>query len=147
VSRSEAKGDCIGCHMTKARAYDGGHTVFTDHSIRRRPAGDSSAHVAPATLTSYFPADPASSTAIRNQGIAWAEIAETYNTYAKVGEALDSASKTAEAEKIYRLSLEQDPQQLDVLLRLAALLERSGKHTEAAELRKRAASILPRQSE
>jgi tetratricopeptide (TPR) repeat protein len=122
-------------------------------------------------LTSYFPANPASSTAIRNLGIAWAQIAEDYNTpqlldkawpmlrdaasprvqdpllYGKVGEALDSASKTAEAEKVYRLSLEQDPQQLDVLLRLAALLERSGKHTEAAALRKRAASILPRQSE
>jgi tetratricopeptide (TPR) repeat protein len=172
VSRSESHGanepDCIGCHMAKARAYDGGHTVFTDHSIPRRPANDSSRKLAPDALASYFPADPASSTAVRNVGIAWAQVAENYAApplfdkawpmlraaaghrthdpllYAKVGEALEAASKTTEAERLYRLSLEQDPQQPDVLLRLAALLGRSGKHTEAAELRKRAGVILPR---
>jgi hypothetical protein len=171
LSRSENHGgepDCIGCHMAKARAYDGGHTVFTDHSIRRRPANDSSRKGAPVALASYFPVDPASSTAIRNLGIAWAQIGENYNApqlfdkawpmlraaasrrlqdpllYAKVAEALDAASKTTEAEGFYRLSLEQDPQQVDVLRRLAALLDRAGKHSEAVELRKRAASILPR---
>ena len=30
---AHTKADCIGCHMPKAKAYDGGHTVFTDHSI------------------------------------------------------------------------------------------------------------------
>ena len=174
VSRSEShssKPDCIGCHMAKARAYDGGHAVFTDHSIPRRPTNDSSRKLAPNMLVSYFPADPASSTAIRNLGIAWAQVAENYDApqlfdkawpmlraaasrrlldpplYAKVAEALESASKTTEAERLYRLSLEQDPQQLDVLLRLAALLGRSGKQTEATELRKRAGAILPRQYE
>ncbi len=29
--------DCIGCHMPRRDAKDGGHTAFTDHRIRRRP--------------------------------------------------------------------------------------------------------------
>ena len=30
-------GNCITCHMVKRNAKDGGHTVFTDHRIARRP--------------------------------------------------------------------------------------------------------------
>jgi len=29
--------DCVSCHMPKRPAEDGGHTVFTDHRISRRP--------------------------------------------------------------------------------------------------------------
>jgi hypothetical protein len=29
--------NCIGCHMTKREAGDGGHSAFTDHRIQRRP--------------------------------------------------------------------------------------------------------------
>jgi photosynthetic reaction center cytochrome c subunit len=29
--------NCIGCHMPRRDAQDGGHTAFTDHRIRRRP--------------------------------------------------------------------------------------------------------------
>ena len=32
-----SSGDCVGCHMLKQNAKDGGHTVFTDHRISRRP--------------------------------------------------------------------------------------------------------------
>jgi hypothetical protein len=28
---------CVSCHMTRRQAQDGGHTVFTDHRITRRP--------------------------------------------------------------------------------------------------------------
>jgi hypothetical protein len=35
-----AGADCIACHMTTRQAQDGGHTVFTDHRIRRRPEPD-----------------------------------------------------------------------------------------------------------
>ncbi len=164
----DGKADCIGCHMVKGRAYDGGHTVFTDHSIPRRPRS-ASVKAPPASLSSYFPAEPASQAAGRNLGIAWAQVGENYGDsksfekawpflraaagrglndpllYAKVAEALELVSQSAEAEKAYRLSLEQDPEQLDVLIRLALLLERSGRRTEAAALRKRAVALLPRQ--
>ena len=29
--------DCARCHMPRAKPYDGGHTAFTDHRIRRSP--------------------------------------------------------------------------------------------------------------
>jgi hypothetical protein len=29
--------DCVGCHMPRLAARDGGHTVFTDHRIARHP--------------------------------------------------------------------------------------------------------------
>jgi tetratricopeptide (TPR) repeat protein len=64
--------------------------------------------------------------------------------YAKIAEALESAGNTAQAKNAYDLVLEQDPEQVDVLLRLARLLERSGNRSEAAAVRKRAAAILPR---
>jgi hypothetical protein len=32
-----AESDCVGCHMPKRDAKDGGHTAFTDHRIQRRP--------------------------------------------------------------------------------------------------------------
>ena len=122
----------------------------------------------PAALKPYF-SDPGSALAARNLGIAWAQIAENYSDarlfdkawpllreaaakgardpalYAKVGEALEAASKSAEAEKAYRLALDQDPRQVEVLLRLAALLDRSGKRAEASALRERSRVILPRQ--
>ena len=31
---------CVSCHMTRRQAQDGGHTVFTDHRITRRPQSD-----------------------------------------------------------------------------------------------------------
>jgi tetratricopeptide (TPR) repeat protein len=32
--------DCAGCHMPRRQTYDGAHTAFTDHQIRRRPSGE-----------------------------------------------------------------------------------------------------------
>ncbi len=32
---------CLGCHMPKREAVDGGHTAFTDHRIQRQPASPS----------------------------------------------------------------------------------------------------------
>lgn len=116
----------------------------------------------PDSLQPYYPAGE------RDWGIAWAQIAEDYAApavlekawpllrtaagsrprdpllYAKIAEALESAQKNREAETVYELSLEQDPAQPDVLLRLAALCERSGDSAKAAALRRRAAAILPR---
>jgi len=34
--------DCTGCHMPRLKAYDGGHTAFTDHWIRRASGNQSS---------------------------------------------------------------------------------------------------------
>jgi hypothetical protein len=163
-----AAADCIGCHMPKARAYDGGHTVFTDHSIPRRVRTYSSAKIAPESLRPYYPSDANLRIGLRNLGIAWSQVAENYASadalekawpllrtaaetrprdpllYVKIGNALESAQKTAAAIEAYELSLEQDAVQPDVLVRLAALLTRSGEPEKAAELRRRAQAIMPR---
>ncbi|MEO7144613.1 MAG: multiheme c-type cytochrome [Bryobacteraceae bacterium] len=173
VARSEprnSEADCVGCHMPKGRAYDGGHTVFTDHSIPRRAPHYPAAREKPGSLARYYPAELASSAGARNLGIAWAQVAEDYAApelfekawpllraaagrhprdpllYTTVAEALESASRTVEAKKVYQLSLEQDPVQVNALLRLAMLFEHSGDSSKAAALRKRAVAILPRLS-
>jgi hypothetical protein len=38
--------DCIGCHMPKRAAKDGGHSAFTDHWIQRRPRGGANGVIA-----------------------------------------------------------------------------------------------------
>src|SRR4051794_37190352 len=57
-----SRSDCISCHMPKAEAHDGGHTVFTDHSI----SGGSREDVA-----SYFGRQPSG----RNLGLAYVRLA------------------------------------------------------------------------
>ncbi len=49
LSKSHAggsNGDCVVCHMSKRNAKDGGHTVFTDHRISRRPEPEQQAETA-----------------------------------------------------------------------------------------------------
>ncbi len=37
ASHPSKDSNCIGCHMPRRNAKDGGHTAFTDHRIQRRP--------------------------------------------------------------------------------------------------------------
>jgi len=145
------KGDCTSCHMKKARASDGGHTVFTDHSIALHPA-------APTPLRSYFGRTPSP----RDLGLAYVQLAARHRDATYVEKAwplLRAASQsndppllnaiaailTAEGQidkaiAAYRLSLRQDPAQPETLNRLAALL---GRTPEAQQLRLKATQLLP----
>jgi Flp pilus assembly protein TadD len=60
--------NCVGCHMTRRQAQDGGHTVFTDHRITRRPEPDSAA-AQPEELAAWR--DPAPALRTRNQALAY----------------------------------------------------------------------------
>lgn len=178
TARKQAQGreaDCVGCHMPKAKAYDGGHTVFTDHSIPRRAPRYATERKAPDSIRPYYEMDAAvSPEKARDWGIAWMQIAENYALseaiekawpalrsaaslgrhdallYTKIAEALDASGRSKEALSAYEEALRQNPQErdpqqhLDVLIRLAALYERSGDRDNAAAARKRAAAILPR---
>jgi hypothetical protein len=143
--------DCVPCHMPKAKAYDGGHTVFTDHSIsthEQRP------------LASYFGREPSA----RNLGLAYIRIASNRHDTAYIEQAwpllrdavkeersdpvlhyeianvLAASGRKQQAIEYYRRALDEDPLQPDALRKLAALLEPSA---EARELRERASRILP----
>src|SRR5260370_650915 len=144
--------DCVPCHMPKAQAYDGGHTVFTDHSISthmRRP------------LASYFGRQPSA----RNLGLAYIQLASKQRDadylekawpllreaasvqppdpalYNAVAGFLTASGRKQQAIEYYRRSLQYDPLQPDALVNLAALLEPSA---QALELRERALGIVPR---
>jgi tetratricopeptide (TPR) repeat protein len=60
--------NCVSCHMTRRQAQDGGHTVFTDHRITRRPAPDE-AGPPPEDLVAWR--DPEPELQVRNLAIAY----------------------------------------------------------------------------
>lgn len=150
-SKPHQSGDCVGCHMTKSRPRDGGHTVFTNHGIGKGTT--------PEPLSSYFRGNPSA----RNLGIALAEKGGRDHDSASLERAwplLREAAQRApndpllhstiagllaasghkdQAIKYYRLSLEQNPLQPDVLRKLALLVDKA----EATRLRNEASRILP----
>jgi hypothetical protein len=165
-------GGCIECHMPKARASDGGHTVFTDHAIPRRPPPASFEAVrrtAPADLIPYFRAKLPESVAARNLGLAYAAAAAQYHApallekawpllrvaaqarprdpelYARMAGLLQAAGQTGRAAEFYQLALQLDPNQNLALVNLAGLLEQRGRRQEADRLRERALILNPRQ--
>jgi tetratricopeptide (TPR) repeat protein len=70
-------GDCISCHMTRRKAKDGAHTVFTDHRIARIPqAADDNSSATPPVGKLVAWHEPPSSLAVRNLGLANIEIGE-----------------------------------------------------------------------
>ncbi len=73
--------DCISCHMQRRAAPDGGHTVFTDHRITRRPETD--APTAPVDeLVAWRQPDPAVRT--RNVALAYVEAGISARSVAQV---------------------------------------------------------------
>ena len=145
--------DCIECHMPKGKAYDGGHTVFTDHGLSLKPRQQA--------FASYFGRQPSP----RNLGLAYVQIGrDRHDThyfeqawpllrqaaaahprdpqlYSTIGALLEADGRKEQAEASYRLSLQHDPAQPEVLDRLAALLGSTG---EGRKLREKSAAILPR---
>jgi len=63
--------NCIGCHMPRRNAKDGGHTAFTDHRIERRPTPDSDL---PADVDIAAWREPAPEFQKRNLGIAYVNV-------------------------------------------------------------------------
>ena len=79
--------DCRGCHMPRRPVSDGGHTVFTDHRIARRPPPESRAATAPIadedhSLVTWQ--EPAGALEQRNLGLAEVEVGERTKNLAMV---------------------------------------------------------------
>jgi hypothetical protein len=68
--------DCVGCHMPERPVSDGGHTVFTDHRIARRPPPDSAPAAAGDTQSLVAWHEPAEPLRQRNLGLAEIEVGE-----------------------------------------------------------------------
>jgi photosynthetic reaction center cytochrome c subunit len=64
--------DCLGCHMPQRNAQDGGHTVFTDHRIQRRPETTQAELPADVGITAWR--EPPLELQRRNLGIAYIDV-------------------------------------------------------------------------
>jgi tetratricopeptide (TPR) repeat protein len=86
-THSKPNDDCIGCHMPQRPVSDGGHTVFTDHRISRRPSAQSVAAGIPnldanRDLVAWH--EPAAALEQRNLGLAEIEVGERTRNLALV---------------------------------------------------------------
>jgi hypothetical protein len=159
-SASARGADCIGCHMPKSRASDGGHTVFTDHSIPRNAAHHPD-RIAVRNIRPYFDEVQGKEIAERNLGLAYSNIGNLEKAwpllraaagvkdpalYTRIAAMLQIDGRYDQAEAYYRKSLAMDADQFEAVAGLARLLERTGAKSEAAQLRNKAAILCPRQA-
>jgi tetratricopeptide (TPR) repeat protein len=126
-----ANGDCIGCHMTKQNAKDGGHTVFTDHRISRRPTPQEG--TAPATGEFVAWREPPADLRERNLALA----------YVAAGFESESASEIAKGSQMLTEVEKKFPNDSDVVSALAKALLAMKQPLEAASLFERALGIGP----
>ena len=85
-SHPQPNQDCVGCHMPHRVVSDGGHTVFTDHRIARRPPAESGApaETEPQALVAWH--DPAPALAERNLALAEVEVGERTKSFAMIAQ-------------------------------------------------------------
>jgi Cytochrome c554 and c-prime len=139
--------NCIGCHMPKREANDGGHTVFTDHRIQRRPD-----HKPDGDPTGIVPwREPPAELAKRNLGIgqiqagteagSGTEIVSGYRTlteiqhqfpndcemYESMGNALSMGRQFSEAAIAFEIAARCDPASTFVQASLGSVYAASGR--------------------
>jgi len=71
ASHPDQQSNCIGCHMPRRDAKDGGHSAFTDHRIQRRPDAQ---QPLPETTDIAAWREPAPDLQKRNLGIAYVNV-------------------------------------------------------------------------
>jgi Cytochrome c554 and c-prime/Tetratricopeptide repeat len=125
--------DCIGCHMPRRPVSDGGHTVFTDHRIARRPPTETGATAAdvPSPLVAWH--DPPAAFAQRNLGLAGVE----------VGERLKSTTLISPAVQLLMSCWPGFPQDPPLLTAIGQVLLGVGDNENAAAVFERAIQAEP----
>ncbi len=122
--------DCIGCHMPRRDAKDGGHTAFTDHRIQRRPEGQPGLPLN-AGISAWR--EPTPELQKRNLGIAYIDVgmqrhsspfviegyrdltevqrqfADDPDFFKWIGEALLLGKQTSDAKVAFERALQLDP--------------------------------------
>jgi photosynthetic reaction center cytochrome c subunit len=129
-SHPDQQSNCIGCHMPRRDAKDGGHTAFTDHRIERRPEAQSAL---PENTDIAAWREPVPDLQKRNLGIAYVnvgaerrspplvvrgyrmltEVQEQFSTdsavFTTMGTALLLGKQSTEAELAFERALQLDP--------------------------------------
>jgi photosynthetic reaction center cytochrome c subunit len=130
ASHPSKDSDCLGCHMPRRDAKDGGHAAFTDHRIQRRPEAQ---HDLPAGSDIAAWREPSPDLQKRNLGIAYIDVGmqrhsspfviQGYRTLTEVqqqfrddsdffkwiGEALLLGKRTGDAKIALERALQLDP--------------------------------------
>jgi hypothetical protein len=131
ATHPKPSGNCTGCHMPRRPVWDGGHTVFTDHRISRRPEADRDAPAAPVKLAAWH--EPKAALAARNLALANVIVGERDHSATH----MDAAA--AQLMGLLKTSSNDAP----VLARLGMVAYRKGMHEEAAELFEYAIRLEP----
>lgn len=127
-----SKGDCVGCHMVKQNAKDGGHTAFTDHRISRRPRRQQPSSVPEAgDLVAWREPSPA----LRQRNLALA--------YYQAGIEIQSASKMLTGYQMLTAVVEKFPNDPAVLNALGHALLNAQQPLQAAHLFERVLTLGP----
>lgn len=130
ASHPSKDSDCLTCHMPRRNAQDGGHSVFTDHRIQRRPSPQTDL---PSDVGIAAWREPAPNLQRRNLGIAYIDVGidrhspsfiqrgyriltEVQHKFTNdseffewIGAALLAAKQTSPAELAFERALQLDP--------------------------------------
>jgi hypothetical protein len=159
LHRVRAGEDCASCHMPTIRAYDGGHTAFTDHQIRV------SGKAKPGSDTGHLRAwrEPDETLRNRNLGLAYISVAARDGSASRMlaglkllgSEPADGAvetarglvllrtGKAAEAVQAFRRAVDEQPADSTRRLNLAAGLLGAGLRNEAKRNAEEAIMLEP----
>lgn len=156
--------DCIGCHMPRRDAKDGGHTAFTDHRIQRRPTQE---ETLPADADIAAWREPSSDLQKRNLGIAYinvgmerrsppligkgyrmltemqAQFANDDQIFTSIGSALLMAKQSSEAEFAFERALQLNPDSAPGETNAASAYLQAGDAPRAIAHLERAVSLDP----
>ena len=159
-----AASNCIGCHMPRRDAKDGGHTAFTDHRIQRRPEPQPDV---PEEADIAAWREPAPDLQKRNLAIAYVNAAmerhspqfltrgyrmltEVQNQFSadselftSIGSALLFAKQTSEAELAFERALQLDPDSVTNETNAASAYLQAGELDKAVAHLERAVAIDP----
>jgi tetratricopeptide (TPR) repeat protein len=154
--------NCIGCHMPRRDAKDGGHTAFTDHRIQRRPEPQPDL---PANADIAAWREPAPEMQKRNLGIAYVNagmerrsgpflvrgyrmLTEVQNQFSadsqvftSMGNALLLGKQTSEAELAFERALQLHPNSVTEETNSAAAYLQAGDVDSAVAHLERAVSL------
>jgi photosynthetic reaction center cytochrome c subunit len=164
ASHPAKNSDCLGCHMPRRDAKDGGHTVFTDHRIQRFPETPIDL---PASSGIAAWREPSSDLQKRNLGIAYIDVGmqrhsapfviQGYRNLAQVqeqfvndgdffkwiGEALLLGKQTSDAKLAFERALQLDPNSALTEASAASPYIQEGDDTRAIAHLERAVALDP----
>lgn len=164
AAHPDRQSNCIGCHMPRRDAKDGGHTAFTDHRIQRRPEQE---EAAPSDTDIAPWREPAAELQKRNLGMAYisvgmerrsrefiargyrmltevqSQFAGDSEIFTSMGSALLLAKQSSEAELAFERALQLEPGSVTGETNAASAYLQAGDRDKALAHLERAVAIDP----